>query len=159
MAELKRTQTAKLRKMAEEKGVKDFATLERADLLSALSDDKPEEVAAVATVTPAAEEPKALPLVGEGLAEGHVAVGSKAETMRARLAEQPKVRIFIQREPKEPVGATLSVILNGYRLNIQKGVYVDVPEQIADVVMKSQKQSADALQHKTLLSGNEKELQ
>src|SRR3972149_3216664 len=102
MTELKRTQTAKLRKMAEEKGVKDFATLERKELLDALSDDKPEEVAAVVAVTPAAEEPeeeepKALPLVGEGLAEGHVAVGSKAEPMRARLAEQPKVRIFIQR--------------------------------------------------------------
>jgi hypothetical protein len=90
-------------------------------------------------------------LVSEGIKESHVPVGSKAEAMREKLSKQPKVRILIPLG-NEKIGAVLSVILNGYRLNIMKGVYVDVPEQVANVIMKSQKQTVSAMNNSLNLS-------
>jgi len=83
-------------------------------------------------------------VTGPGVVDERVAVGSKAERMKKKLAKQPKVRVLIPKEKKEPKGATFPVQINGYRLNIRKGVYVEVPEQIADVIRDSQEQTEAA---------------
>jgi len=145
--------TAELRKMAEKKEIKGWEDMERKDLIKALKPKKePKKGSKAATPkeeAPEEEVPK-LPMetpvgLGAGIIEGHVPVGSKAEIMREHLAKQPKVRILIPVEGKEKPGITVPVTINGYRLNIMKGVYVEVPEQVADAVMKSQKQTMEAL--------------
>jgi hypothetical protein len=69
----------------------------------------------------------------------------KAEIMRRKLASQPKVGIMIPLAPGEAKGATESVILNGHRVNILKGEYVMVPEQVARVIMEAQQQTREAI--------------
>jgi len=147
--------TAELRKMAKRQKIKGYEDLERKDLLIALKPteepkEKPEkEEAPEAPETSEApeeepEEPEEVELP-EGITEGHVPVGSKAEVMRAHLAKQPKVRILIPLEGKEKPGITVPVTINGYRQNIAKGIYVEVAEQVAEMIMKSQKQTMQAL--------------
>ena len=55
-------------------------------------------------------------------------------------------------------GITESVILNGYRLNIQKGVYVSVPQQVAEIIMESQRQTQMATDIAQKLDGDERAL-
>jgi hypothetical protein len=69
----------------------------------------------------------------------HAPVGSKAEMMKKKLASQPKVRVFIPLANGEKQGVTQSVVLNGYPLYIRKGAYVDVPQQVADVLEEKMK--------------------
>lgn len=66
---------------------------------------------------------------------------TKAEKMRDQLHAQPKVMIMIPFDSGETIGANLPVTLNGYRYVIPKNVYVEVPKQIADVVMNALKQT------------------
>jgi hypothetical protein len=66
--------------------------------------------------------------------ESRAALGSKAQAMKETLSKQPKVRIFVPLASGEKQGVTQSVILNGYPIYIRKGTYVDVPQQIADVL-------------------------
>jgi hypothetical protein len=81
---------------------------------------------------------------GKAAANVAVAHKTKAQRMKEHLAKQPKVKIFVPTEGKEKVGTVLPVTLNGYRLNIPKGRYVEVPEQVAQVVMDSLNQTQDA---------------
>lgn len=80
---------------------------------------------------------------------------AKSEVMRQKLEKQPKVRFFLpiseQEKPgvvreiikngrKEQLyisGAVETVQLNGYKILIPKGVYVDVPQQVADHLSES----------------------
>jgi len=71
---------------------------------------------------------------------------TKKEIMKAKLDSQPKVRIIIPKEPKEAEGAFETVQLNGYTLQIKKGVYVEVPQQIADIIMSSNNQINEAFE-------------
>jgi hypothetical protein len=80
----------------------------------------------------------------------------KAERMRQHLEAQPKVPIMIPLTPGEIAGSTESVILNGYRLNIRKGEYVHVPEQVARVIMESQQQTAQAINNYFLMNADGK---
>jgi len=66
---------------------------------------------------------------------------SKAEKMKENLHSQPKVTIMIPLDNGEAEGATLPVTLNGYKYTIMKNVYVEVPKQVAEVVMNSLKQT------------------
>ena len=59
---------------------------------------------------------------------------------------QPKIRINVPRGINEPKSVYQSVTLNGYRLDFPKGTYIDMPEQIARVVMDSTNQTEEALQ-------------
>ncbi len=84
---------------------------------------------------------------------------SKAERMKQHLAKQPKVRTIIPLEGKEKKGESfLTVILNGYRLNVPKGVYIDLPEQIADIVKQHYEQTDEALHNKFELTGDRADL-
>lgn len=141
-----------LRKIAEEKGLKDYEDLERTELVELLetSDEGPEEAQEEEIEEPEKEEDvdeeeeTEAPKRESGITDGKVPVGSKAEKMKERLALQPKVRIMIPLEGKEKRGSTFPVTINGYRLNIQKGTYVKVPKQVADIVMESQDQTVAA---------------
>lgn len=89
---------------------------------------------------------------------------SKMERMRAKLMAQPTVKVLVPLEGKEKKGvvdwvynertkrkeqvyrsgAVLPVQLNGFRYFIAKGVYQDVPEQIAQVITESYNQTSEA---------------
>ena len=70
---------------------------------------------------------------------------NEMEFWRQHFAKQPKVRIMIPREKTDPVGAYETVQINGYTFQIIKGEYVDVPEQIAQIIMESQQQTEQAI--------------
>lgn len=88
---------------------------------------------------------------------------TKAEAMKLKLLSQEKVSILIPLEPTERVGvvewrngkngeayqvhisgAKEEVQLNGYKYFIPKGVYVQVPRQVAEVISKAQQQTLEA---------------
>lgn len=71
--------------------------------------------------------------------------GSKAEKMKTLLLAQPKVRIIVARDPGEHGSVLMSVNLNSYRLDFPKNTYIEMPEQIAEVIMQSQAQTDAAL--------------
>lgn len=89
---------------------------------------------------------------------------SKADHMRNVLAKQGKVKILVPLEGKETKGvvdwvynsktdrdeqvhrggAIQPVTLNGYQYLVPKGVYVEVPEQIAQVIQDKYQQTSEA---------------
>ena len=71
--------------------------------------------------------------------------GSKAEKMKKFLLSQPKVRVFVPRMQNESPKVLQVVNLNGYRLEFPKNTYIDMPEQIAEVLRRSLQQTEDAL--------------
>ncbi len=62
---------------------------------------------------------------------------TKIQRIKDSLAKQPKVRIIIPKEKSETRGAFETVQINGYMLKIMKGVYVEVPQQVADILNES----------------------
>lgn len=124
---LSKKKVAELRSMAEALNLKGWENLERKELLNALKESKghPE----------ADREPVRESI---GIKGDRVPVGSKAAIMKAKLDKQEKITIMIPLGAGEKTGASESVILNGYRLNIRKGMYVEVPEQVANVIKRSQ---------------------
>lgn len=72
---------------------------------------------------------------------------SKADRTARIINAQPKMSIFIPLEGKEKIGkATLPVTINGHRWNVPKGIYVEVPSQVAKEAMNSLNQTAQALE-------------
>lgn len=69
----------------------------------------------------------------------------KAKLMKDNLLSQPKVRIMIPVESGSDPSVPFDVTLNGYRLSLPRNTYIDVPEQVAEIVMTSQKQTTEAL--------------
>ena len=80
-----------------------------------------------------------------GSPESDPVPGSKAFEMKKRLLKQERVRILIPRPSGEDKSVLSSVTLNGYRLDLPKNTYIDLPIQIADVIVKSQKQTQEAI--------------
>lgn len=61
-----------------------------------------------------------------------------ANDMKAMLEAQPKVGIYIPLENGEPKGTQLPVNINGYHLNVPKGVpNVQVPQSVAEIIWQS----------------------
>lgn len=58
----------------------------------------------------------------------------KSQIMKAHLAKQEKVMFLVPLEAGEAKGTQLPVILNGYRLNIPKGVLCPIPRQVAEML-------------------------
>lgn len=71
--------------------------------------------------------------------------GSKAERQKRILLAQPRVRMIVPRKQDESPKVLYTVNINGYRLDFPKNDYIDVPKQIADVIIDSQKQTDTAL--------------
>ena len=69
---------------------------------------------------------------------------SKAERMKEHLLSQPRVRMMISRPDGESKSVEQSVTLNGYRLDLPKNTYLDLPQQIAEVIRQSQGQTEEA---------------
>jgi hypothetical protein len=87
---------------------------------------------------------------------------SKADRMRESLEQQPKVRVLIPLDPGEKQGVVKRVMVNdreelvavsggiwsktfnGYKVIIPKGVYTEVPMQIADNIAEEFSQTAHA---------------
>lgn len=82
-------------------------------------------------------EPVQVSIDSPGMKCDRATPGSAAERMLIHLAAQPKVRTRLPREPKEPDGAFATVILNGLRINILKGVNVEFPQQVSDIIDQS----------------------
>jgi Fe-S cluster assembly scaffold protein SufB len=78
----------------------------------------------------------------------------KAQKMKESLQKQPKVRVFMPLEGKEKPGTQFPVTLNGYRVNVPKGVYVEIPQQVADVIMDSLNQTVEAEHNPFLIDPN-----
>ncbi len=68
----------------------------------------------------------------------------KAAAMKANLDAQQKVTFLIPLGFGEKRGAYETVIMNGYRLNIMKGVIVEVPKQVAALLAESYQLTAEA---------------
>lgn len=66
------------------------------------------------------------------------ALRESARQMKEHLEKQPKVSIMIPFEagenPENGKKVPFHVNLNGYAMNIPRGVYVQVPQQVADVI-------------------------
>jgi hypothetical protein len=60
-----------------------------------------------------------------------------AGDMKALLDAQPKVRVLVPLENGEKLGEFLPVNINGYRLNVPKGVLIDVPQTVAEIISES----------------------
>ena len=149
-----------LRKIAENKGLKDYEDLERPELLDKLNsltdpdptpveevkveDDEVEEVEEELADNLEVEEEEKSPIL-KGISIERYPEGSKASAMKKKLDSQSKVSILIPLEGDKP-GTTFPVTLNGLRLNILKGMYVSVPKQVAEIVMESQNQTREALE-------------
>lgn len=68
------------------------------------------------------------------------ALRTDQQKMKAHLDAQPKVRIMVPFDagtnPETAKKIPFVVNLNGYRYEIPRGVFVEVPQQIGDVVME-----------------------
>jgi len=90
---------------------------------------------------------------------------AKADRFAKHLEKQPKVRVLIPLEPNEKVGvvkevrergiiqyrhisgAVWSKTFNGYKVILPKGVYYEVPQQIADNISQEFTQTQRAGEH------------
>lgn len=59
---------------------------------------------------------------------------SKEEQTKHKLSLQPKVSFLVPLMPGEMPGAYETVQINGYRLTIKKGVMVEVPKSVAEIL-------------------------
>ena len=71
--------------------------------------------------------------------------GSKAAAMKARLLKQEVVSIFVPRTDGESPSILGTVNLNGYRLDFPKQAYINLPMQVAKVLMGSLAQTEEAI--------------
>ncbi len=93
---------------------------------------------------PQAPEPrgrgeKASPVKGmateNGVRDVNQLMTDDAKRMREKLNGQPKVDFYIPLTSGEKLGqAYESVTINGYRLEVKKGMMVRVPKQVADML-------------------------
>lgn len=114
---------------------------------------------------PEASVKELMALLPEGEGDGEEGVGEKegAKTPKApapmgsfaaredkiamtkeKLAAEPKIRFMIPFDIGEKKGAYETVNINGYRLTIMKGVYVDLPESVVKVLSRFHQVSMEA---------------
>lgn len=70
-------------------------------------------------------------------------LSADAKKTQERLAKQPKIRFMIPLQPNEKEGAFETVQINGYRLVIKKNVFVDLPEQVVDILSEHYRISSE----------------
>lgn len=82
--------------------------------------------------------------------------GTDAERTKETLLAQPRVTIMIPRDEGEAEGIPQSATINGYRLDLPKNAYIEVPEAIAKLIMDSHKQTQVALAQGRIDSSDKK---
>ena len=86
------------------------------------------------------EAPKAISKQQEAAAQRNAdsALRTDARNMKAHLDKQKKISIMIPFEvgenPESGKNVPFHVNLNGYKMNLARGEYIEVPEQIADLI-------------------------
>lgn len=71
-------------------------------------------------------------------ASEEAAFQTTANQTKEMLEAQPKVGIFVPLMQGEPKGTQLPVEINGYRMNVPKGVpNVQVPQAVAEIIWQS----------------------
>lgn len=83
--------------------------------------------------------------------------GSKAEIMKRTLLKQERYRVFVPRRENEDPKLKLSVTLNGYRLDLPKQTYLELPKQIVEVIMDSLQQTESAILRGQISGDSKKE--
>ena len=89
----------------------------------------------------ATDEPE-VPVEKETVSESDVEKSLRADqkSMKAHLDAQPKVSIMIPFEagvaPETAEKIPFVVNINGYRLSIKRGTFVQVPQQVAEIVQE-----------------------
>jgi len=91
--------------------------------------------------TPAPAAPAAPLTEAQELAEDRKAeqgLRNDARAMKAALDKQPKVSIMIPFEagenPEQGKQVPFHINLNGYKMDLPRGQYIEVPQQVADVI-------------------------
>lgn len=74
---------------------------------------------------------------GPGVGHWPIPRGSKAELIFNLMCKQPRTRIIIPLQQGEKPGALASPQINGLKIGIFKGAYVEVPHQLAEIMMDS----------------------
>lgn len=69
---------------------------------------------------------------------------TKKQTIERKLAAQPKVTILVPLQGQEKVGTILPVTINGFVTEVPKGQYVEVPQQIGEIIKESLNQTIAA---------------
>ena len=95
----------------------------------------------------ATREVKAPTSIGEGIKDasvGGLSLSDRAEMTKQRLAKEPKVGIIIPLEQGEKQGAVKTVNINGYRFEIMKNTFVQLPKSVFEVLAHSMKASVTA---------------
>lgn len=106
----------------------------------------PEKKAAVKETSRASQQPakadfdaahKALDLARD-LSEREVAKSAEGDARMAKrkLADAPTTKFMVPFDIGEKHGAVVTVTVNGYRLSIKKGVLVEIPVPVAELLMK-----------------------
>lgn len=94
-------------------------------------------------VTPEVRNPKI-----EGVTDapaGDTSLSGEALIIKRKLANQPKMPIFLPLEAGERRGiAYRSVTINGYRCEVKKGMMVQVPQSIYEILMNSMNDTAES---------------
>ena len=105
-----------------------------------MTDDKDADENNAGAPAEGSEAPTQEPKVDETVEDRKAAkaLRTDAAKMKAHLDKQKKVSMMIPFEagenPEQAKNIPFHVNLNGYVLNIPRGVYTDVPEQVADVI-------------------------
>lgn len=120
-------------------------------------DGSPKEVPPTPPVTPSAKV-QAAPVAQaavvpsnpqiEGIKDapaGDTSLSGEALIIKRKLAAQPKMPIFLPLEAGERRGvAYRSVTINGYRCEVKKGMMVQVPQSIYEILMNSMNETAES---------------
>lgn len=102
-----------------------------------------EDAGSSGTKVSSKKEPKmAKTSIGDIIEDNRLQLREKAVAVRKHLSSQSLVRIMLPREASEAKDATQSFNINGFGFYIRKGVYQNVPEQIADMVSENYGQDA-----------------
>lgn len=92
---------------------------------------------------------------GFGTTSSDPSPGSKAAEMKKKLLAQERVMMMVPREMGEDPSIKQSVTLNGYRLDLPKQTYIEVPRQVFEVLKESLNQTEAAL-NRGRIDGNDK---
>ena len=106
------------------------------------SADKPvAEPALVEVEEPKVEETKKVSKSRKG---SEIEWQGKAKTTRDKIMAEPKIKFLVPLDINEKQGTILPVTINGWRLNIPKGIFIDLPQSIAVMLAEKYQITSEA---------------